>query len=136
MGPLYNIEVALQTRLASVEGHPNIVWENDDSYNPPLGQTFWRPRNLPFASVLSTADRAIKHSGIYQVDVFVPKHKGLRTLREDLDSIYTVFDSSDSIISENVTIEINAIGAGKVTIDKVWCSGFLEIYYYCYTRGN
>ena len=135
MGVFADIEKALQGQVNSITGTPKIQWENDDSYVPVLGTRYWRVTNLPVESALETAGKLVKHTGIYQVDIFVPSNKGLATVTADMDKIYTVFNSLLWLDKNGSRIYIKSVGRGRVENEKNgWCKGFIVIYYECYAH--
>src|SRR5688500_2679958 len=127
-----DMEIALQTKLNNIPSHPYIQWENDQVYRPAKGVRYWRPNNLPLRGELAGTQGLQKHQGIYQVDIFADAEKGLNVLMNDLDSLMTAFNTTESLYQNNTRVDILNIGRGKVVIDQSWCRTYLEIYYMCY----
>jgi hypothetical protein len=134
MGVFFDIESALQKKLNSVVNHPRIVWENDVDYKPILGTRYWRPTNLPLKSELASTGALQKHQGIYQIDVFATANKGVAAIMDDLDSIYTAFNSVISLDVNGTRVDILQIGRGRVVQEASWCRGYIEISYMCYSH--
>lgn len=132
MGTLTDIEVALQSKLASITSPPYINWENDMEYKPTIGTRFWRPTHLPAHSVLANANAMQKHSGIFQVDVFVPIGKGMKVLLQDLDTIYSAYNSVTSLTAGTTRVDILGVGRGTVVKEQTWTRGYIQINYMCY----
>ena len=134
MGVFFDIESALEKKLDSIPNHPKIQWENDDSYKPMIGTTYWRPTNLPFRSELASTGALQKHTGMYQIDVFSPANKGQGALMDDLDAIYTEFNTVLSLYVNETRVDILSVGRGRTLQDDSWCRGFIEISYMCYSH--
>lgn len=134
MGVFFDIETALQTKLNDIAGHPYIHWENSDKYQPVIGTRYWVPRTMPERSEMVTVGALQKHQGVYQIDVYVPANRGLATLMQDLDTIYTAYNTVLSLTVNTTRVDITDIGRGRTIQDKSWCVGFIEIYYTCYAH--
>lgn len=134
MGVFSDIETALQKKLDSIPSHPKIQWENDTTYKPSNGVRYWRPTHLPIRGEIASMNALQKHQGIFQVDVFVPAEKGLAQLMDDLDAIYTTYNTVLSLYQNETRVDMLNIGRGKIVRDQAWCMGFIEIYYVCYSH--
>ncbi len=134
MGVFFDIESALQGTLNAIPNKPKIQWENDNTYQPAIGTRYWRPTHLPQRSELATAGALQKHQGIYQVDVFTVANKGLAQMMDDLDAIYTAYNTVLSLTVNESRIDILGVGRGRVVQEQSWSHGFIEISYMCYSH--
>ncbi len=134
MGVFTEMEMALQGKLKSIAGTTKIQWENDDSYKPQIGVRYWRPTNLPIRSEIQTTGALQKHQGIYQVDVFAPSNKGIAAIMDDLDKIYTAYNTVLSLYANDTRIDIMSVGRGRIERDDSWCRGLIEINYVCFSH--
>jgi hypothetical protein len=134
MSTLFDIEVALQTQLDNIVGHPDIAWENDETYNPILGQRYWRPTLIPARGSLASFQGLQQYQGLLQVDVFVPLNTGKKQLIEDLDLISQQFLAGSSIYSGDIRLDILDRQPGQAMREQSWYRGYIEIYYMCYAH--
>jgi len=131
MGVFTNIEIALNTRLATLSSIPPVAWPNI-AFVPVENATFLRPTLMPVSSQLNQLNGVELHKGIYQVDVFVPLEKGIATIDGLLDGIKSLFSSSKTLTATD-TIFIQEVGLGKAQRQESWFVGFVEIHYLCYS---
>ncbi len=131
MGVLTNIELALHTRLATLGSSPPVAWPNV-AYTPTQNTTFIRPTLLPAQTRLETLAGQQVHSGIYQIDIYVPLEKGVSVLNTWLDAVETLFSSSKTLTATD-RIFIQATGRGRTERQDAWYTGFVEIQYICYS---
>ncbi len=133
MGIFFDIQSGLDSTLHSISNPPKIQWENDATYKPVKGVRYWRPTLLPNRTDPATLDGSQVHTGIYQIDVFVPLEEGLATLMQDLDQIFDKFSVSDTITVGSTAINTVSVGRGRVEREKSWLHGFIEIQYKSYS---
>lgn len=130
MGVFANIRNALNTRLSTLTSVPTIQWQNVESI-PALANVYLRPTLLPANAGNYVLTGSQRHSGIYQVDVFVKVGKGTKLIDQWCDAIANHFllqvleNNSNSIHIMNVSI-------GSIDIEESWARGFVEIAYECY----
>ncbi len=132
MGTLADVEIALQTNLNSISGHPKIHFDNEQDYTRIQGTRYWRPTNFPVRSEMMDLEGLTKIQGIYQVDVFVEPKKGLITLMSDLDAIYEAFNPNITLTANATKVYISERTRGRTQIEQSWLRGWIEINYYCY----
>ncbi len=131
MGVFTNIEIALNTRLATISGSPSIAWPNTE-FKPVENVLFLRPTLLPVGSTLNQLNGQELHKGIYQVDVHVPLEKGVLVVNALLDSIKALFSSNKTLVATD-TVFIQEVGLGKTQRQESWYVGMVEIHYLCYS---
>ncbi len=138
MGYLFDLQVGLESRLNEISNKPYVQWENDQTYKPTIGTRFWRTTVLPNRTEGASIDPqgAQRHTGIFQVDVFVPLNEGLADCMQDLDQIFDKYPISDTIIVGNTRINITSVGRGRVEREKSWLHGFIEVQYKMYSYVN
>ncbi len=132
MGVFTNIETGLHTRLATLSGLPAVAWPNV-AFIPTENTTFLRPTMLVDATKLNTLAGGETHSGIYQIDIYVPLEKGSSALLTLLDSIDSLFKSNKTITSGSDTVFIQAVSRGPSTRQESWYVGVIEVNYLCYS---
>lgn len=128
----FDIQSALNTKLSAISGHPKIVMENDKEYEPSIGTRYWQSRIINARADLLTASMNQKHTGTFHIDVYVPANTGLKQLMNDLDTIYTQFNTTTSLTSGSNKIEIASSPRGDTIIQGAWCRGYIQIHYICY----
>ncbi len=131
MGVFSNIEIALNTRLATLSPLPLVAWPNVE-FEPKENILFIRPTVLPVGSNLNQLNGTELHKGIYQVDVYVPLEKGILVVNNLLDSIKTLFSSNRTLTATD-TVFIQEIGLGKAQRQESWYVGMVEVHYLCYS---
>jgi len=132
MGVFTNIETALHTRLATLSGLPSVAWPNV-AFRPTENTTFLRPTMLVDPAKLSMLNGTQMHTGIYQIDIYIPLEKGTSALLTLLDSIESIFAASKTMTSGTDTIFVQAISRGPSTRQESWYVGILEVNYLCYS---
>ena len=98
MGAVSEIERALEIRLATISGLPDIAWPNI-SYEPKPNTLYLRPNNLPVRPMrigISDSDE-YRRDGFFQVDVFAPINKGKKAALDQAELINTLFNKGTVI---------------------------------------
>jgi hypothetical protein len=131
MGTFSGIELALSSRLSLLPGIPAVQWPNV-KYSPNENTEFFRPTLLPGDTKLETISGQSIHTGIYQIDIFVPLEKGIFKIDSYMDSIEDHFKAIRTLTSGNITVFIQAIGRGLSQRQDSWYVGFVEINYICH----
>ena len=131
MGVFSNIEIALNTRLATLSPLPVIAWQNM-AFIPKENILFLRPTVMPVGSSLNQLNGVERHLGIYQVDVYVPLEKGVLVVNNLLDSIKSLFSSNKTLTATD-TVFIQEVSLGRAQRQESWYVGFVEIHYLCYS---
>lgn len=125
---LFETEKALQKALKNVTNIPDIAWPNI-RFEPTIGEPFVRPTLLPAAPEVCTLNNYNKHSGIYQIDIYVPNNVGIKELYTIADNIKNYYRSNKTLTSNGVTVFIKAIDVGRSERQDAWFTTFLEIQY-------
>jgi Bacteriophage related domain of unknown function len=118
MGAASEILRALETRLATIPGLPDIAWPNI-AYEPSPTKLYLRPNNLPVKPLpigLADADD-IRRDGLFQVDVFAPKNKGSKTAMDMAEAVNTLFSKGTVITTTSgykIKITSVAVEEGQV----------------------
>ncbi len=130
MGTLANIEIALQSKLATLSPAISTAWPNVKYES--IENTPWiRPTLLPTRSTLETLSQAAYHKGIYQIDIFVPLEKGIGALLTIEDSIYTLYRKT-TLTASSTTVEIKAVSRGPTNKEVAWFHGIIEVEFSCF----
>lgn len=129
MSVFTDIENALNTKLNSIPGLPNIFWPNEQK--EPTQSTSWiRPTLLPASSELYTLNGEDYHQGIYQIDIFVPLKIGTALADSYADTIYLSFKRQT--LSKNTTdVFIQQISISRQQRIEAWWSCYVEVSYLC-----
>lgn len=127
---LFDIEKALQKAINSVSNIPDIAWPNIE-FDPEIGTPFVRPTLIPANSV-PLANGQYKQLGIYQIDVYVPTNKGIKTLYTIIDDIFDYFRANKTLTQGDSKILITRINTGRSERQDSWYSCSVEINYVCY----
>lgn len=130
MGLFSNIQIALDTTLATVPSVPPIAWSNVD-YKSIIGTMFIRPTLLPANASMATLNGAQKNIGIYQIDIFSPINVARSTSLALADRIKSTFTSSRVITANSDKIWILQIDLGKGERQDAWDHIFVDIHYNC-----
>lgn len=132
MGTFTNIEKAFEKRLKLLTESPEIAWPNT-KYTPTKGVTYLRPTLLPAKGELCTLNEYAQYEGIYQIDIFVPKHVGLGEALDLADSIKTLFISNRYLTAGSDTVFVQAVPVRQGESEDAWFKIFIEINYICYS---
>lgn len=132
MGVFTNINAALNTRLSTLSGLPEISWPNK-RYSPLQGVAWIRPTLLPVPSSLSSLDGVQEHGGIYQIDIFVPLEKGIALFNTIADNLLAHFSSNKRLAAGTDVIFIQAVSIGQAVRQEAWYAGYVQINYLCYS---
>jgi len=127
-----DIERAIQGKLAGILGAPDIDFEGVE-YTPTLDNKWWRLTFLAGNTQKVTIGGLRQHTGIYQVDIFVPVGDGLGNLIDDMDLIASTFDTNDTIDKDSVKVQINGVSPGQRVREDAWMHGILKINYVCFS---
>jgi len=105
MASIYDdIRAALEVKLNSVSGLPEVAWENL-TYEPTTGTSFVKPRLIP--TIREPAVRGLNpqiyYQGLFRVDCFVAEGLGPASADELADKIIDAFEATTDV-SHNGTI--------------------------------
>lgn len=130
MGVHTNIRNALLNHLQDLPGAPDIV-EPNKSKTPVLGIPYLRATILPVDGVYSTLQGGIAYTGIFQVDIFVPKDKGTDILENWMDAITAHFSGNLTLESGGSKVYISAPQPGELLQEPAWSRSYISINYEC-----
>ena len=128
MGILSNIQIALDSRLNTLSGLPDVAWPNV-KYTPDKGTIYIRPTLLPAESTSATFAGKDRHSGIYQIDIFAPLDEGLKPMYDLADAIRDHFHKQ-TLTAGGDTIYIDVGNLANYSRDDSWFIGIVEINYF------
>ncbi len=128
---LFKIEQALQKALNNVSGIPSVAWPNV-KFEPAVGTAFLRPTLLPAKTDTFTLNEYNKHSGIYQIDIYVPNDKGIKDMYTLADSIKDYYQNNKRLVQGGQIVFVMSVGIGKSERQDAWYSTFVEIQYISY----
>lgn len=113
------IRAALELKLASVSGIPDIAWENV-KYSPTTGQSFVRPTFIP--TLRRPAVRGInpqmRYQGIFTVDCYSPEGNGPGNTDALAETIIEAFPATDSIYYSSVTDSLITEAEAFITLEN------------------
>jgi len=127
-----DIKIALDSKLNSLSGTNIFAWENI-SHTPVIGTSFIRPSILYSPSSKLTLDGMQLVQGIYQIDVFFPVNKGVKDLIDKMDDIYDLF-REQILESDGTIVTITTVNSNRMTTDKAWIVGTVDVYFNCYNE--
>jgi hypothetical protein len=135
MTVIYDIQAALDTKLATLSPSTPTAWENK-TYTPTKGTLWIRPTNLPGDTEQaglgdSGEDMTI---GVYQVDVFAPAGKGRKVAQQKADAIANLFKRGTDLTYNSRTVRINSVSSGAARNDDGWYHLPVIISYYSFTQ--
>ena len=129
MGLFTDIQAALDTRLSTVVGLPEVAWDNT-LFKPFKGTTFIRPVVLSAASTMETIDvRLQSNPGVYQIDVFVDTEKGTASFNTLVDTIFDHFKATNTLTEGTTEVWLQAISRSPAIRDESWFKGTILINY-------
>jgi hypothetical protein len=108
MASIYDdIRAALEVKLNSVSGLPEVAWENL-TYEPTTGTSFVKPRLIP--TVREPAVRGLNpqiyYQGIFRVDCFVPEGLGPAAADDLADKIIDAFEATTDVTNGSTIVSI------------------------------
>jgi len=129
MGVFNDIQNALNAKLNSISGIPAIYWPNDQK-EPINGTSFVRPTLMPASSELYTLNDSNYHSGIYQIDIFVPLKTGTSVAMLIADKIREAFNKQ-SFSSNTTLVHTQQISISLGEREEAWWHCYVEVNYLC-----
>ncbi len=130
MGVFSNIQIAMDTTLASVTSVPVIAPSNVE-YIPTLGTPYVRSTLEPAGSAMATLDGTVKNPGVYHIDIYTPTGYGRGAALTIADNIKAAFELERRIATNSDTIFILQVSLGKGERENAWDHIFVEVHYYC-----
>lgn len=115
MTVLTEIQNALEVKLNALSGTHDIAWQNIN-YEPAADTLFLRPTNIPVDPLpigLQNSSSMLRN-GIFQVDVFAPKNKGVKTALNKADSISAHFARGTELFTATDQFKIRIL---KVAVE-------------------
>lgn len=130
--PFTKIQKAFEKRLKLMTPLPPVAWTNT-KYKPIEGTTWIRLTVLPAPAELDILAGSEMHEGFCQIDVFTPLDKGSSEFNTLCDRIYDWFKSTETLQEDGLDVYLRNISQSTQRRDEAWNSGYVEIYYKCYT---
>lgn len=132
MGVYSNIQIALDTKLASLSGSPSIAWENV-AYRPTAGTSFLRPQHVSLDAERQTiSDRTTKLTGTYHIDVFTEAEKGVGANNTLVDAIVSHFNGVETLTSSSTTLAITSVYRESKGLVNEWYMASVRINYFVF----
>jgi len=124
---------ALQGRLNSLSGLPDVAWENI-VFKPTTGTPFVSTLVIPTkrSPAVAGANPSQRYDGIFRVDVIYPEGNGPKDADEMADSIIEHMDASIDIVTPGVTVRIDSATRGQGVVDSPWYIIPVSINFYAY----
>ena len=112
MASIYdNIRSALEDKLSTTSGLPDIAWENVD-FTPTTGTAFIKPVFIP--TLRRPAVRGLtpqqRYDGLYKITCYTPENVGPGAADDLADSILETFEATTDIaynVDTNTTINLS-----------------------------
>ena len=127
-----DLQAALETRLNTLSGLPEVAWENN-AFTPVQGTSFFRAILSPAAGDSITQDRLQLNTGLFTVEIFVPSEKGTSVLNTFVDAVYDHFTAVNTVTSGSTEVSLTGINKTLSTRDEAWFKGGIEIQYMVYS---
>lgn len=134
MGTLLNIRTALESRLNTMVGLPEVVWPNTKVDDMPVkGTAYFRVHHIPADTVLVELNGKDKYQGFMQISIRVPLNQGAATLIDYMDDIKNHFNKQ-TLTAGGDTIFVREVIPGPDNREEAWHSGYVQINYICYSE--
>lgn len=130
MSVFNNIQNALNVKLTSVIGLPDIYWQNTIK-EPEQGTAWVRPTLLPADSSMYTLNDVNMHQGLYQVDIFTELKKGSAEVLLYADDIREAYNRQ-SLSSSGTIVFIQEISLSAPRRVEAWWNCYVSIKYLCF----
>ena len=117
---------ALDTRLSTASGLPDIAWANT-TFKPTSGSAYIKPTILQGDSAVNTLAGEQTNIGIYSIGVFVQTENGSNDLLNLVDGLYDHFKSVNFITVNSTKVSINAISRTPSLREEDWFFCSLDI---------
>lgn len=134
MASIYpEIRSALEVKLASISGIPDIAWENAE-YSPTTGTSYVKPRLVP--TVREPAVRGTNpqmyYQGVFRVECFVPEDGGPNAADELADKIIDAFEATTDVAYGGTTVSIRYAERDLGVLDGAFYTVPVMIGWYIY----
>lgn len=128
------IRRALEKKLATLSGLPDVAWENVPMTPSGSGDEFIRARVVVQSQRPATVgtDRAIRHDGIFFVDIFQEEGVGAATADEMADNIRALFPVGTILTEESQNVHIRYSERAEGISDPPFYMIPLTIAWYAY----
>lgn len=134
MSGIREIRSALETRLASVSGSPQIGWDNTE-FEPPAGEVILLAHLLRGETVSRTlgTPELTMEQGIFQVSVLAPRGSGSKSAEDVADAVREHFPKGLSLSSGGLSVRIARRGSvTPARQDGAWHRIDVSIPYFCH----
>lgn len=138
MSVFLDISAALDARLNTMTGLPDVAWENK-VYEPTLNELYLRATHLPADTVAGTIGDSIStdlSTGIYQVDVFAPAGDGKSEGYVMADLIADHLKRDTELTYNSRTVRIKNVSLSPARQDNGWYQIPVNISYYSFTTAR
>lgn len=128
------IRRALEEKLATLSGLPDVAWENVPMTPNASGDAFLRARlsiNSQRPATVGT-DRAIRHDGVFFVDIFQEEGVGAATADEMADNIRALFPVGTILTEEGQNVHVLYSEKGMAISDPPFYLVPLTVAWYAY----
>ena len=132
MTRISDVQQALDTRLSTVSGLPDVAWPNT-KHEPAINTTFVRPTLIPGSSATHNLIDEQSNPGIYQIDIYTPVGEGAAEALMLADDIYDHFARQDLSIG-TVCLYINQIEVNTAQRIDSWHVLSVSVYYNSYSN--
>lgn len=132
MAVFKDLQAALETRLSTLSGLPEVAWANT-AFKPTEDTAFFRPFIVPASGESLTQNRLQLNTGLFIIDTFVPSEKGTAALNTLVDAVYDHFMAVNTVTSGTTEVELVGINRMLAERDEAWFKGGVEIQYMVYS---
>lgn len=139
MASVYDdIRAALEVKLASVEGLPDIAYENV-SYSPTTGVSFVQPKFIPVSR--RPASRGLnpqqRYDGVFRVFCYTPEGSGPSAADDLADKVIEAFEATTDIsftnaASQTIIVSVDYAERDNGFTDNPWYYVAVNIGWYLY----
>jgi hypothetical protein len=130
--PIANIRAAFVTKLQSFPSLPSVAWENV-AFTPATGVPYLAPYLLPgepFQAEIGTAG-INRHSGIYQISVFVPTGGGVAALNTLTGAMCDHFKRGTMLTYGGITVTVQKAYSAPTMQETDWVHIPVTIQFIC-----
>jgi len=134
MSVFTDISIALDTRLGTMSGLPDVAWPNR-TYTPVIGTTYLRPTLLPADSIAATVGTSgtDENIGVYQVSVFTEAGNGKSAGMVMSDLIASHLKRDTELTYNSRTVRIKNVSQSPASTSGGWFQIPVNIEYYAFT---
>lgn len=136
MTAFIDINAALETKLSTISGSPDIAWENIE-YTPTNGTLFLRPTNIPGdVDSYPGVSGLDMHIGIFQVDVFTDAGISPTVGLQWADTVADLFKAGTEMTYNSRTVKTTRVSRRAAIQEGGWYQIPVEITYLSFTTAR